>query len=193
MSILPKKITKRVGFGGFFKNPSFYFAFIPFVLFGLLFFGSGSLAKPDYFNPSQAGSLLSVLDAPESGDVFFGQNDSFVRETPDLKIIQDEFVYGISTPRVLSTQVLGSIMGGGQSQERKDVVDYQVQPGDTVESIAANFSISVNTLLWANDLSKNSTIKVGQSLVVLPVSGVMHIVKSGDTISEISKKTIRNS
>jgi LysM repeat protein len=42
-------------------------------------------------------------------------------------------------------------------------------------------------LLWANDLTSSSKIKVGQTLVILPVSGVTHIVRSGDTISEIAK------
>jgi len=42
-------------------------------------------------------------------------------------------------------------------------------------------------LLWANDLLKNSKLKIGQNLVILPVSGLVHIAKSGDTIGEISK------
>lgn len=45
----------------------------------------------------------------------------------------------------------------------------------------------MNTLLWTNHISKNTNLTVGQTLVILPVSGILHIVKSGDTISEISK------
>jgi hypothetical protein len=49
------------------------------------------------------------------------------------------------------------------------------------------FNVSTNTILWANGI-KNNTLKVGQDLIVLPVSGVFHIVKSGETISGIAQR-----
>jgi hypothetical protein len=42
-------------------------------------------------------------------------------------------------------------------------------------------------LLWANNLSSKSKISVGQKLIILPVSGAIHYVKSGETLSEIAK------
>jgi len=123
------------------------------------------------------------------GDVFFYQNDQSVRETPDLKIIQEHFVYGISTPRILTTKTLGDVLGGESiSGNRKEVEEYVVQPGDTVESVAAQFAISANTVRWANDLAQNSSLKAGQTLVILPVSGVSYVVKAGDTLSDIARK-----
>lgn len=65
---------------------------------------------------------------------------------------------------------------------------YTVQDGDTVASIAAKFTVSTNTILWANGLSSNDVIRVGDYLTILPVTGVLHTVQSGDTISEIAKK-----
>ena len=50
------------------------------------------------------------------------------------------------------------------------------------------FDVSVNTILWANDLSKNSSLKEGQTLVILPISGVIHTVVKGDTLKSIAKK-----
>jgi murein DD-endopeptidase MepM/ murein hydrolase activator NlpD len=49
------------------------------------------------------------------------------------------------------------------------------------------FDVSVNTIQWANDLS-SKTIRVGQELVILPVSGVYYTVKKGDTVASIAKK-----
>lgn len=40
--------------------------------------------------------------------------------------------------------------------------------------------------MWANDL-KNGVIREGQVLVILPVNGVRHIVKKGDTLASIAK------
>ncbi len=64
---------------------------------------------------------------------------------------------------------------------------YTVREGDTIGTIAQMFKISANTIRWANNLSSN-TLKPGQELVILPISGVRHIVKSGDTIATIAKK-----
>lgn len=178
---------------GFSKNLFFYFGLVSFVLLGVLFSNSDSLAKLSYLKNSDAAFFNSFFKNADSqqvaNDLFFYQNGALALETPDLKLIQDDFIYAISTPRVLTTQTLGSILGGpNQNSDKKDVVDYTVQPGDTIQSVAQSFDVSTNTVIWANDLSKNATLKTGQSLVILPVSGVIHIVKPGDTIGEISKK-----
>ncbi|MBI2086795.1 MAG: LysM peptidoglycan-binding domain-containing protein [Candidatus Zambryskibacteria bacterium] len=64
---------------------------------------------------------------------------------------------------------------------------YVVRQGDTLGEIAEMFGVSVNTIRWANDL-KSNTLKVGQELVILPISGVRHTVKSGDTLESVAKK-----
>jgi LysM repeat protein len=71
--------------------------------------------------------------------------------------------------------------------KRDEIIVYPVEEGDSPSRIADHFGISVNTILWANNLSQGSVIRPGQQLVILPVSGVLHEVKSGDTISQIAK------
>lgn len=71
---------------------------------------------------------------------------------------------------------------------RTGLMEYEVKEGDNPGKIAETFGITTNTLLWANDLSGKSYIKPGQKLVILPVSGVKHEVKAGDTISSLVKK-----
>jgi len=71
---------------------------------------------------------------------------------------------------------------------RDKTLDYEVKDGDTISSIAAEFGVSEETILWENDISKNSTLKAGQNLKILPVSGVAHTVVSGDTIYSVAKK-----
>jgi len=68
------------------------------------------------------------------------------------------------------------------------IVVYTVKSGDSPVGIAKRFGITLNTLLWANDLRSASQIKVGDDLVILPVSGVKYQVKRGDTIELIAKK-----
>jgi murein DD-endopeptidase MepM/ murein hydrolase activator NlpD len=65
---------------------------------------------------------------------------------------------------------------------------YAVRSGDTLSEIAQMFDVSINTIIWANDLGKNSTLRQGQTLVILPITGIRYIVKRGDTIKGIVKK-----
>ncbi len=68
------------------------------------------------------------------------------------------------------------------------VVQYTVQPGDTIGAIASNFGVSVNTVIWANNLTNPNALSLGQVLKIPPVTGVIHTVKSGDTVALIAKK-----
>jgi murein DD-endopeptidase MepM/ murein hydrolase activator NlpD len=74
------------------------------------------------------------------------------------------------------------------TKKRDKVIDYVVQIGDTISTIAQKFSISTNSILWENSLSYYSTIKPGQTLKILPTSGINYKIKSGDTIQKIVKK-----
>ncbi|MDB5244985.1 MAG: putative peptidase [Parcubacteria group bacterium] len=65
---------------------------------------------------------------------------------------------------------------------------YTVKDGDSISGIASHFGISVNTILWANDLTVKSTIKPGMTLVILPVSGAQHTVTKRETLSSIATK-----
>lgn len=159
------------------------------MLLGVLFFSSGGLAQANYQSGDDVVFFNSFFKNTEnltSSDVFLSQNKELVLQTPDLKIIQDNSIGAVATPSVLTTQTLGNIFGG-QDTQRKDVSEYQVQVGDTVQSVADSFGITPATVLAANNLSKNTTLKVGQTLVILPVSGVSYIVKNGDTLSQVAK------
>jgi murein DD-endopeptidase MepM/ murein hydrolase activator NlpD len=68
------------------------------------------------------------------------------------------------------------------------ISQYTVKPGDTLSGIAQSFGVSINTILWANNITDKSTIKPGSVLVILPVSGIQHTVRSGETLSSIAQK-----
>lgn len=71
---------------------------------------------------------------------------------------------------------------------RDRTIAYIVKEGDTIFDIAEEFRISVNTILWANNLSSRSIIRPGMELTILPASGVEHTIKSGETIGSIAAK-----
>jgi len=86
----------------------------------------------------------------------------------------------------------GPVGGGAQafndSASSDQISLYTVRDGDTLPGIAKMFGVSVNTILWANDLKKGATIHKDQVLTILPVSGVKYTVKKGDTLGSIAKQ-----
>lgn len=74
---------------------------------------------------------------------------------------------------------------------RSEVITYTVQNGDTLSGIAKKYAVSEDTLRWENNL-RDDDITVGDTIQVLPVSGIAHKVVSGDTIYTIAKKYSSN-
>ncbi len=124
------------------------------------------------------------LNSPTLGH-FFVLPTSW-QQTPEFILLEKSWLKSNLPPYFISGRVLGSL--SEEKKERKEIVEYLVQEGDNLNLLSQKFGISVETILWANNLSKNSPLKPGQKLIILPVSGVLHFVKSGDTISEIAKK-----
>lgn len=89
---------------------------------------------------------------------------------------------------VLSAEILSSSIVD-DAESNTSISTYIVRDGDTLSSIAKMFNVSVSTIVWANDLGgSKSVLRVGQTLIILPVSGIKYTVSKGDTISAITKK-----
>lgn len=61
---------------------------------------------------------------------------------------------------------------------------YTVKPGDSLSQIAEMFQVSVNTIRWANDFE--GAIQPGQELIILPVTGIRHVVENGGDIQDLA-------
>jgi LysM repeat protein len=93
-----------------------------------------------------------------------------------------------SNPQVLSaTTESGAIETLVSEKVRDGVKEYKVEEGDTVASIAKKFGVDVETIRWENNLTGDK-IKQGQTLKILPVTGIAHKVAKGDTVYSIAKK-----
>lgn len=73
---------------------------------------------------------------------------------------------------------------------RLGIITYTVQLGDTVQGIAAQFDLQPTTIMWANPAVEDAPdlLRIGQELIILPVDGVYHTVKEGETLDSIAKK-----
>jgi murein DD-endopeptidase MepM/ murein hydrolase activator NlpD len=65
---------------------------------------------------------------------------------------------------------------------------YRVRSGDTLTGIARKFHVTMMTLWWANDLKSKDDLKIGQTLTIPPVSGVVVTVGATDTLETLAAK-----
>ena len=181
---------------GSFKDPLLYLGAFSVILFSTLSLGADFILKPRL----QKGDISFLATV---SDVFYQPSSQFLftyqktKTKPlDLSIIQNNSIIGNSPPQTISSQVLGSLIGSSETSLENDgsqselgpkkIIEYAVQADDTFSLISEKFGISIETILWANDLNKNSFLKLNQKLIILPVSGLLHYIQKGDTLGEIA-------
>jgi len=126
-------------------------------------FSSGQI----YLTANTLGSLINESDSSDIQDT--------INENPSLIVIQKIALLAQTNPITLISQ-----------KQRTQIIEYIVQEGDTSSSVAASFGISLNTLLWANDLKEASIIRPGDELTIMPINGLLHRVKDGQTVGSIA-------
>lgn len=128
---------------------------------------------------------ISAQDINESNLALVPLAKASTAVDPALKTDDEDelFVQGHS--------ILASAAASGalrEPEEEGGVKMYTVKEGDTVSAIASRHNITVNTILWANDIEDIDSIMPGDVIFILPVAGLNHIVKAGDTIDSIATK-----
>ncbi len=136
----------------------------------------------ELLNPAILADAKQKLEEEESivnkDEIFKTEN---ANETQSSLLTLNE-----SSDLILKPQNFSNKIDNTSTQVRTEIIDYVVQLGDTVSSIASRFGISVNTILWANNLGNYSLIHPGDTLSILPFSGLLYSVKSGDNLSKIA-------
>lgn len=158
-------------------KPFFCFLFLIIVLLFTLYSGRSD---------SNGNFLITGQQPRESSTLSQGEER---KDYPDIYSLQANSLKAVSAPAVINFKSLAAFGGESltESHDEVGISEYIVQSGDTLSSIAEQFNISLSTLLWANDLNSRSAINPGDNLIILPVSGVLHIVKKGDTLSELAE------
>lgn len=135
----------------------------------------GKMARRLVHSGMAALSALGIIIAPAVAQEFPGQSI-------------DPWSVG-SAPTVLSASTSNQDLATTVSEKvRSEVILYDVTEGDTLSVIAEKFGVSEDTIRWQNDLQSKDSIKVGQTLEILPVTGISHTVKKGETVHSIAKK-----
>lgn len=62
------------------------------------------------------------------------------------------------------------------------VTTYTVVEGDTIEAIAQRYDLSVETLLYVNDMYADDILQIGQELLIPSMDALVYTVVQGDTM-----------
>ena len=140
----------------------------------VLFLGAERLSRPPVIGaapPPTPEAPLEISPTPDATVDHFWPGD--------LRLVEPD--YFVKSP-LLHTEV--------SLRPRREIVTYHVIGGDTIIGIAKRFNISAESVLWANESTELNPefLRVGQELFVPPTTGVLHEVKSGDTVQSIASK-----
>lgn len=167
---------------------------LPYILAGtitilIVFLGS--------FNKQNSGTTLSL--------------DSFAKTDYDISVDQLSEMYVVadlsdalglaSASDVASNYVVTTSMyDAGQTATGKlekpsitnikvsrGVLEHVVADGESMESIANKYGVTVDQIRWSNNL-KNTDVATGNTLLIPSTPGIVYTVKAGDTVESIAAK-----
>jgi len=139
--------------------------------------------------PEELGMIEEEGPIVETKKVTRYLGQGAVESKPYLEefVIEEEITPGIVTG---GSAIIKPILSPAEDEirQRNKIIEYIVQEKDTVSEIAQKFGVSVSTLLWENNLTSYTIIRPGQKLTILPISGIRHKIRSGETVQKIAKK-----
>lgn len=157
------------------------------MLFGLVVL-TGSTGHPARLNPlaDQTG-FGSVLDPAAAANVAAKVADqSGLLVTHQAETTAKTLNSQVSLPTSDDTTLAQPQVVTTAGAATRGTITYAVQSGDTLGSIAAQFNITSDTVRWANHLGASDSLTPGQSLVILPISGLRYTVVAGDNAQSIA-------
>lgn len=139
-----------------------------------------------------SGSNVATVSNKINGQLSKKNDLALVPLSKSSTAVEPGAIEEVSNQSLIASQGIITSQGGGSPmkdpEEDGGVKMYIVQSGDTLGSIASKNKVSINTILWANDISNVDSIMPGDTLFILPVSGIKYLVKSGDNIDTIAAK-----
>jgi murein DD-endopeptidase MepM/ murein hydrolase activator NlpD len=123
------------------------------------------------FRPTTHGGLLVIVS------VAFVVGNLFRSGVAPTDFTRDRVLAAQNTPE--------TIIPAGRP--RSETVKYTVKDGETLATIASAYSVSEDTIKWANDL-QSDFISSGENLSIPPVTGVVHKVVNGDSLAVLAQK-----
>ena len=150
---------------------------------------------PSVANAGLLSFMSTIISTPASANVVSStkssqtsQNMPVLEAATNLRpILADDTTAVVSGDALTAEVGPGGTIADINQASSTQISIYVVRDGDNLSKIAQLFGVSVNTILWANNLTSKSVVNPGDTLVILPMSGIQYAVKKGDTLQAIIK------
>lgn len=130
------------------------------------------------------GPSLVVNDSQTQAVLASGFGNKFVFAQETTSGVDGSQMLGLSAEAQMNVDPLTQF----SDKPRADIYDYTVVAGDTLASITKTFGVDTDSIKWLNKDINEKKLKLGSVLHIPPVTGVVHTVKSGETIYSVAKK-----
>lgn len=163
------------------------------LLGGIVFFvlqGSpdGGQAQRAVSSAQQEDAPADPLDPLSTADIAVNLAQmTNLAETTAVTNQADSVSAELAIPAAQATVIAKPQAVATDLKSRKDIGSYVVKNGDTISSIAAQFNVTSESILWSNNISGNA-VAPGTKLTIPPVTGIVYTVKAGDTPDSIAQK-----
>lgn len=152
--------------------------------------GTEAYANIDISNVSPKNSNsqnMPLLQANVSSIPLVNKEDN---KSPKVgKVDENKNINIVANNSLLASTSAVSTLGGAPESDSPSADQtsvYVIRDGDSISQIADMFGVSVNTILWANDMKKGDKLVTGDVLFILPISGLEHTVAKGETVKSIA-------
>ena len=146
---------------------------------------------------TNAGIFSKIFSNDAKADTITSDNNSQTAPVLEAQInpngindkTQEQIPMGEDNVLIGEVGSLGTALDVEDYPAEDEIDVYITKKDDTLAKIAKMYNVSVNTIVWANDgLDPKKALKEGTSLLIMPISGVSHTIKKGDTLAKIAKK-----
>ncbi len=152
---------------------------------GLLsFMGFGQDASADSVETISTDNSKIALSPSSFSPVLASTQDS-KDENP---VQEDVDVNTSGSALVPSTGSMGANPAEAEDLDADQISVYVVRKNDSIGDIAKMFEVSPDTILWANGMKKGDKLVEGDTLIILPISGIKVVVSKGQTLKGLATK-----
>lgn len=139
---------------------------------------------------SSPASIVSEKPVAEKNAALLTQ-PVVLATVPSLIARHQAEVQAIQAPSVAAAQsaeVSGDPTPAAAPQPQQPYFLYQIQPGDTVSSIAAAYGVTTDSILASNydQVNDPDLLLPGANLLVPSANGIVYRIQQGDTLSDVA-------
>lgn len=159
------------------------------LLMAIAFFALRGSGAEDVLNRSVLNASISnPIDQLSSAEIAANVAQSVsLAETISVKNNADSVTTELSVTPADSLAVAKQQSVNTSTKTKADIVEYTVQAGENVASIAAKFNVTSESIMGSNNL-RNNNVAAGTVLVVPPINGLVYTVKGGDTTESLAQR-----